>query len=580
MVASDGTNAVAVDLNWAAVSGAQGYVVTRDGVEVAVVDTPSWSDPDAAPGGLPLAPEVLASDDIDWFWVDVQWSRPEVAAGATHEYEVRTQGATELSPDVASDSGFRSGPPVTHFELQIPGRSAWERITGTQFLDRDSPLRGYEIQNITASHGSFYGTIEIISPQPPALPPEPVTYEVRAINTVGSGPVGRDTGFRGIGPGGYTFAFSRHNHKDGTWLGLPEVAPPLASEIGTQRWVPPELGRTYSIRVTYRVVGAEIAATGTVSGYAAECDPEHPCEAPLRCTRGICATDGMVPFFRGLIYRGLKSDEPGYASSDRLGAAELTYDFDMLPTEVTQQEWVDVFEDNPSFFVSCGVSCPVENVTWHSAVAYANALSEEHGIPPCYRFPDDCTGEAASGTLVCESPVVMMGNSGDYWSCEGYRLPTEYEWEVAASGFREFAPTRGLPETERFDCVEIDETLDSVSVYCANAGLGAARCAEYGLPEDCTGTQPVANRLASHFGLHDVLGNVAEWTWGSRGSYGRVDPLSPIQNPLYPPDASDLVVRGGDFSTDPFLLSTAVRFTRAASYRGRDVGFRLVRTRP
>jgi sulfatase modifying factor 1 len=309
---------------------------------------------------------------------------------------------------------------------------------------------------------------------------------------------------------------------------------------------------------------------------------EHPCAVGLDCVSGVCTWPGFVPFFACETGRGMRTSEVdfGYQPGDRRGLAEVTYDFDMMPTEVTQADWEALFGENPAFFDECGADCPVENVTWWSAVAYANALSESWGEAPCYVLPDSCTGDAALGTLTCTEAVQLNNTSARYWDCGGARLPTEYEWEVAATGMGFDLPWGTLGPSERLDCVAPDVVFDPVANYCANSELGADACSSYGLPADCLGTQPVAQRLETGWGVYDILGNVAEWTWGERGGYERSNLETPTQNPVYVPRLGPMVVRGGSFGSSPRELHVARRDTRAADYRGADVGLRLVRTRP
>ncbi len=128
-----------------------------------------------------------------------------------------------------------------------------------------------------------------------------------------------------------------------------------------------------------------------------------------------CSTEaqneGMVLIEGGTFQMGSPSTEPERDADETLHEVTVA-DFLMSPTEVSQQEYEAVMGNNPSN--RKGSNLPVENVTWYDAIAYCNALSQREGLTPCY----DVTGTNVTWHL----------------DANGYRLPTEAEWEYAARG--------------------------------------------------------------------------------------------------------------------------------------------------
>jgi formylglycine-generating enzyme required for sulfatase activity len=255
---------------------------------------------------------------------------------------------------------------------------------------------------------------------------------------------------------------------------------------------------------------------------------------------------------------GSPADEVGRHDNEVQREVTLTRAFLIQTTEVTQGQFRDVMGYDPSEFARCGRDCPVEQVSWHDAAAYCNAISDQEGLGRCY----SCRGEEIS--VFC-TPSTAYATPYD---CPGYRLPTEAEWELAARAGRATA---------------LYGELAAIAWYAGNSDAsyaGAFDCSDGGggVREAATcGPHPVGLKRRNECGLHDVLGNVWEWCHDFYAE-GRAE--SAATDPVGPGPAIARVFRGGSWDNDAGSLRLARRNGGAPGTRFVDVGVRSARTAP
>lgn len=276
----------------------------------------------------------------------------------------------------------------------------------------------------------------------------------------------------------------------------------------------------------------------------AQCDFDEVCGSGA-CSNGRCAPQGYVYAPPGEFFQGPREHEQQVHDVQRRRVT-LTRGFFIQATEVTQSQWLEFAEYNPSVNGDCD-QCPVESVSFHEVILWLNTRSEADGLEPCYRL-SGCRG----------TPGDDYECVADRWwelDCSGWRLPTEAEWEYSARSGTVEATYVG--DVVPSSCPDYsDERLNAIAWNCANSGGS---------------THAVGLLTPSPWGLFDSHGNVAELTYDWRHPIGP----APVVDPLVTDEAAARALRGGSFRTG---AKVSGRQSAGVDTRSRSIGFRSVRT--
>ena len=201
-------------------------------------------------------------------------------------------------------------------------------------------------------------------------------------------------------------------------------------------------------------------------------------------------------------------------------------------TEVTQELWQAVMGDgfnNPSNFRD-SLKNPVEQVNWYQAIAFCNKLSLACKLEPCYTVINVDFNTLSFDAIPTLKNVIWDMAEVDM-SKNGFRLPTEAEWEWAAMGGKDY----------KWAGTDIESELKNYAWYSANSG---------------NKTHEVKKRSPNGYGLYDMSGNVWEWCWDK--------------------DGANRVFRGGSWNGNATSAARAYRNNGIPNGRDNDLGLRVV----
>lgn len=254
--------------------------------------------------------------------------------------------------------------------------------------------------------------------------------------------------------------------------------------------------------------------------------------------------DGFIRITGGSFLMGSPEDE-AWRSDDETQHSVTVSDFYMSPYEVTQKEYEDAMGNNPSSF--SGDDLPVESVSWLDAVSYCNVRSQQEGLTSVY---------------VIDGQNVSWDRSAD-----GYRLPTEAEWEYACRAgtttpfYMENSPSAEEANYYGHYPYGIEDNYFSQSNLEVKPG------------EYRETTVAVESFSANPYGLYNMHGNVAEWTWDIYGAYPdgeQIDPIGAVSG-------TRRVYRGGGWNDFAKNMRSAYRAMMDQDKGSFNIGIRLVR---